>query len=242
MGLPLYLAMTGGEISGAREVPHPAWMACHFSPYGQALTNIPRELPEGAMLILNDRVPCQGHSPALAAQQLAEAVIRLGCGSVLLDFQRPVTPETLAMAEAVLKAAPCPVALSDLYAKAFDCIVFLSPCPLHRTLSDYLRPWVGRELWMEAALCQERIAVSSDGTRYIPQFPPDGLQGGFEENRLFCHYKTEIGRDEVSFTLFDTPGSLCKKLESARALGVTKAVGLHQQLWPHRDILLKESK
>ena len=34
MGLPLYLAMTGGEISGAREVPHPAWMACHFSPYG----------------------------------------------------------------------------------------------------------------------------------------------------------------------------------------------------------------
>ena len=84
MGLPLYLAMTGGEISGAREVPHPAWMACHFSPYGQALTNIPRELPEGAMLILNDRVPCQGHSPALAAQQLAEAVIRLGCDSVVV--------------------------------------------------------------------------------------------------------------------------------------------------------------
>lgn len=233
MVLPLYLAMTGAEMSAAGTTPHFAWMACHFSPYGQGLTNIPRSMPEGSMLILNDRVPCQGHSPSLAAQQLAEAADRFACGSVLLDFQRPVTPETAALADAILKAVPCPAAISDGYAANYDCAVFLSPCPLHQTLEEYLLPWTGRELWLEAALCQEQIRVTGTGTEFSAQFPPDGLDGGFADEQLFCRYTVESGKAEVRFTLFDTPETLLKKLDKAGSLGVRQAVGLYQQLRPH---------
>ena len=80
MVLPLYLAMTAAEISAAPSPTFPcAYMACHFSPYGAGLAGIPDVLPEKAMLILNDRMACAGHSPDLVACQLADAVSRLSC-------------------------------------------------------------------------------------------------------------------------------------------------------------------
>ena len=68
MVLPMNLAMTAAEMSSAAPLPEKiAWMACHFSAYSLGITNIPASLPKGAMLILNDRFPCQGHSPGLTA-------------------------------------------------------------------------------------------------------------------------------------------------------------------------------
>ena len=73
MVLPLYLAMTAAEIRANTDFPpNIGYMACHFSPYGTGLSNCPAHLPEGSMLILNDRTPVYGHCPERIAQQLME--------------------------------------------------------------------------------------------------------------------------------------------------------------------------
>lgn len=231
MVLPLNLAMTAAEMSAADPIPEKiAWMACHFSPYSQGLANLPTALPAGTMLILNDRMPCQGHSPGLAAEQLARAVERFRCESVLLDFQRPADAESLAMAAEIVKVLPCPAAATEAYAPELNCPVFLAPAPLHIPLEEYLAPWKNREIWLEAALCQETAIVTEKGTAFHTQFPTDNLTGGFYDKDLCCHYRTEVRSNEIRFTLFDTRDSLEEKLKKAHSLGVTRAVGLYQEL------------
>lgn len=231
MVLPVYLAMTGREILYAEKLPsHPGYLGCHFSPSGLGLSGLPGALPNGSVIVLDDRFPCQGHSPDLVAGQLADLAAQCSCPGVILDFQRPAEAEAEAVAKAVLKALPCPVAVSDHYARNLDCPVFLPPGPLHQPPEVWLAPWKRREIWLEAALCQEIITVTEDGTTYAPQFPPEGLDGGFYDEVLCCCYHTEVQQDKVVFTLFDTPRTLEKKLASARNLGVRQAVGLYQEL------------
>ena len=55
IGIRLNLAMTAAELGAAPLPSHPAWMACHFSPYSTGLTNLPPKLPQDSLLILNDR-------------------------------------------------------------------------------------------------------------------------------------------------------------------------------------------
>lgn len=231
MVLPRYLAMTGAEMSAFTVYPFPlAYMGCHFSPYTQGLTNIPDSLPPDSMLILTDRMPCNGHSADLVVHQLQDAVIRLKCESVLLDFQRPPGPETEAMVRQIIQTLPCPVAVTEGFAEGHTCPVLLSPGPLHIPLDDYLKPWQGREIWLEAALCQEEIHVTESGTEFTRQFPPEGLEVGFYDETLCCHYRIKTDSDRATFTLFDTLDSLEKKLELAQTLGVKRAVGLWQEL------------
>ncbi len=231
MVLPLYLAVTGAEMSGIASTAHPiAYMACHFSPYTQGLTNIPGQLPPDSMLILNDRMPCRGHSADLVVGQLQGIVERLGCESLLLDFQRPPEPESETMVRQIVQSLSCPVAVTEAFAHDLSCPVLLSPAPLHVPLGEYLAPWRGREIWLEAALEQGEITVTASGTDYTRQFPPDGLTDGFYEESLCCHYKTKSTPDRITFTLFDTPSSLQKKLDLAQSHGVSRAVGLWQEL------------
>lgn len=231
MVLPLNLAMTPLEMSAAPEVGHPrAWMACQFSPYGEGLTEIPRELPPGSMLILNDRMPCTAHSPRLVIRQLIDTVERFSCESILLDFQQPKTPESAAMVRSILAALPCPAAVTEGYCEDKTTPVFLSPNPLHLPLGDHLSPWLDREIWLEAALCQEVITIRDSGASFSPVFPPDGLADGFFDDALCCCYQTSLLDREVRFTLFDTPETLQKKLALAHSLGVRRAVGLYQEL------------
>ena len=228
MALPLYLAMTASEMSSIDQYPpYLSYMACHFSPYSQGLSNLPDRLPEGAILILNDNFPCQGHCPGLVSDQLAETIEKFHCESLLLDFQRPPDPESKAMADAIVQALPCPAAATPEYCNG---TVFLPPCPLHIPLEEYLLPWKGREIWLEAALCQEDVTVTREGARFVPQFPAEGLTGGFYDEALRCRYKIQTAEDQITFTLFDTPESLEKKLELAQSLGVSRAVGLWQEL------------
>lgn len=230
MALPRYLAMTAAEISAFPPVGPIAYMACQFSPYTEGLTNIPDWLPQGSILILNDRMPCQGHSPDLAAGQLTDAVSRLECESVLLDFQRAPDPESAAIVNTITQALPCPVAVTEGFAEGFSCPVFLGPGPLHQPLAEHLAPWKGREIWLEAALCQESVIISAQGSSIIPIFPTEQLSGGFYDDLLRCCYRQTIQQDMLEFTLFDTPESLDKKLELAGELGVTRAIGLWQEL------------
>ena len=231
MALPLYLAMTASEMSSIDTIPADfAYMACHFSPYSQGLSNVPDSLPKGAILILNDNFPCQGHSPSLVAHQIKEAVTQFQCESLLLDFQRPPAPESEQIVQSIASQLPCSAALPPAYAQNWDGPVFLPPCPLHVPLEEYLEPWKGREIWLEAALCQETITIIKDGPVFTPQFPPEGLEGGFFDEGLCCQYSTHTSLEEISFTLFDTRESLLRKLEKAHRLGVTRAVGLYQEL------------
>ena len=231
MVLPLYLALTAAEISAFSTIDFPfAYMACHFSPYTEGISNIPDFLPSGSLLILNDRLPCQGHSADLVAGQLADAAAQLNCESILLDFQRPAEPESQSMVRKITSTLSCPVAVTEGFAKELSCPVFLSPAPLHLPLADYLLPWKGREIWLEAALCQEEILITGKGVHINSIFPTEQLSGGFYDEHLRCCYHTHILDDSIRFTLFDTPESLNQKLELAAQLGVSRAVGLWQEL------------
>ena len=228
MALPLYLAMTASEMSSINHFPaNFAYMSCHFSPYSQGLSNLPDRLPEGAILILNDNFPCQGHCPGLVSDQLAETIEKFHCESLLLDFQRPPDPESKAMADVIFQSLPCPAAATPEFCNG---TVFLPPCPLHIPLEEYLLPWKDREVWLEAALCQEDAVITQEGAQFIPQFPADGLHGGFYEESLCCRYQIKTAEEQITFTLFDTPDSLSKKLEQAQSLGISRAVGLWQEL------------
>jgi len=231
MVLPLNLAMTASEIAATPVLPERiAWMSCHFCACSDGIANIPEALPKNAMLILTDRESCAGHSRDLVTQQLLDTVQQFHCESVLLDFQRPWDSESDAMVKAVVEALPCPVAVSEGYAKDLSCPVFLAPCPLHAPLEGYLRPWKGRTVWLEAALCQETITVTKDGVSYAPVFPTQALSGGFHDRKLHCRYHISVSPDRIRFTLFDTPETMLEKLAEARSLGVCRMVGFYQEL------------
>ena len=231
MALPLYLALTAAEISAVSPLPDLcAYMACHFSPYTAGISNIPLTLPPGSMLILNDRLPCQGHSADLVAGQLSDAAARLGCESILLDFQRPPEPEAETIVNAILSSVSCPVAITESFARHRDWPIFLSPAPLYLPMDEYLAPWQGREIWLEAALCQEEILITEKGIHINSIFPTEQLSSGFYDEDLRCCYHTHILEDSIRFTLFDTPESLNQKLELAAQLGISRAVGLWQEL------------
>ena len=231
MVLPLYLAMTGREIIAEKQpIPRCAYMACHFSPYSQGLTNLPTSLPPGSILILNDRMPCDGHSADLVAHQLQDAVAHFGCESLLLDFQRPPTEDALQVVRCILETLSCPVAVTEGFDIGDGCPVLLAPAPLHVSLAEYLAPWQNREVWLEAALCQQEIRISKTGTEIQSFFPTDGFTDGFYDESLCCRYRCKTEPDCITFTLFDTPETLPLKLELAHSLGVTRGVGLWQEL------------
>lgn len=231
MAVSAYLAMTAAEISAAKALPDRlAYMACHFSPYGLGLSNCPDALPPDSMLIINDRTPISGHDPALIAKQIKSMVDALGCSSVLLDFQRPDCEETAGLCRILTSEPPCPVAVSDLYAKGLSCPVFLPPPALHKPLAQNLSQWENREIWLEAALEAACIRVTEKGSTYTPQIYAPPPEGCFAEDALHCHYRQKVLDDEIIFHLYRTEEDLLSLLDDAYALGVRRAVGLYQQL------------
>lgn len=230
MAFPLYLAMTGAEIRECTPIPdHIAYMACHFSPYGTGLTNLPKALPTGSLLILNDRTPIHGHDPERIAAQLEDAVTALRCDGILLDFQRPDCVETARLSRHLCQTLRCPVGVSDVYATSLSCPVFLPPVPPDILLSAYLLPWAGREIWLEAAMSSVELTLTSEGCASVP-LPCPKHTGGFPEPELHCHYRICTDPDKATFTLFRTREDMENLLSEADALGVTRAIGLWQEL------------
>lgn len=225
MGLPLYLAQTSAEFTACSPIlPHPAWMACHFSPYGTGLCNLPPDLPEDAMVILNDRIPPAAHDAEYILDQLAQ----IKCGSILLDFQRPDVPETANIVRAIVEAEKRPVGVTPYYCQGLACPVFLSPVPPDVPLATYLEPWQGREIWLEAAMDSLIYTVTQQGAAPSPLFRiPDR---GLRDDELFCHYRTEVSEIQAEFSLWRTRDDLDDLLNKAQSHSVTKAVGLWQEL------------
>lgn len=230
MALTLYLAMTGAEIHNCPSPPaHIAWMACHFSPYGTGISNVPPMLMPGSMLILNDRIPPQGHDPESVAEQLANAAAHLEVSRVLLDFQRPGDPLTKEIAAAIIPALPYPAAITAAYAEGLDCPVFLTP-QLHKPMTEQLKLWGGREVWLEAALdCQEAV-LTEEGCTFMDGETPADISGCHTDAQAHCRYCITLEEEQVRFALWREADHLQALLNEAASLGIDCAVGLYQQL------------
>lgn len=231
MEIERYLAMTAAELQQISALPpKTAWMACHFSPYSTGLSNLPEALPEGSLLILNDRTPWWGHDAALIAAQLEERITALSCRGLLLDFQRADCPEVNELAFFLSRCLPCPVGVSEGYADAVPGPVFLPPAPLQIPLEQYLSPWKGREIWLELALSCEEVNLTGSGASTTP-LPYWALPaGGHRDEALHCHYTIQTHEDCARFTLYRTQEDLDALLAQAQTFGVTTAVGLWQEL------------
>jgi len=231
MALPLYLAMTAAEIEGSPALPaRMAYMACHFSAYGDGLSNCPKSLPEGSLLILNDRTPICGHAPAQITAQLEEILELNACWGILLDFQRPDVAETAVLAKYLVHALSCPVGVSAVYGRDLDCPIFLPPVPPDTQPETYLSPWRGREIWLEAALDGLEITLTEAGASTSALPFCEATENAHRDEMLHCHYHAQVSTAEARFTLCRTREDLDELLEEAESLGVAAAVGLWQEL------------
>lgn len=226
----VYLAMTAAEFRCASQIPpNIAWMACHFSPYGTALTNLPRELPPGSLLILNDRTPIHGHDPAQVFDILTQAVEELGCAGLLLDLQRPNCGEAAKLAEKLMDL-PCPVCVSEIYGKDLDCPVLLPPVPLLQSVEEYIAPWGQREIWLELALDGIEISVTENGSTTAPLPHYESPEIPHCDMQLHCHYGIKMHQNRADFVLKRTKNDLQNMTNSAEKAGITHFVGLWQEL------------
>ena len=231
MGIPLYLAMTASELSAADSLPERiGWMACHFSAYGSGLSNFPASLPPDSLLIVNDRIPIFGHDPAVICKQIQKLLTQFDLKRILLDFQRPGEAETETLVAHLTQQLPCITAVSEGYAGKGDYPVFLPPPALHCPLNEYLQPWKGREIWLEAATACAGYTVTQEGCRIHPELFVDDDTLPHEDNALHCRYGLEIQDTSAHFLLQRGKKEVDTLLKEAQALGVTAAVGLFQDL------------
>ena len=227
MALPLYLAMTAEEMATADPLPSlGAAMTCYFSLYGQGLEGLPESLPEGWMIVLTDRVPVWNHDSDLITQQLMD----LAPAGILLDFQRPPDPLGIAMAKALAEKLNCPVGVSQPIAEGLSCPVFVTPIPLTHSLSSHLSPWAGREIWLDISSWGEKITVTAEGstTTSLSVFSTEGIC--HREDKLHCHYITQVFDDRAEFILYRTAEDTAALLVEAEDHGITRAIGLWSEL------------
>lgn len=230
MPIAHYLAMTAAEMAGNSAFPrHAAWMACHFSPSGVGLSNLPNWLPPGCLLILDDSTPIHDHVPERIASELSGCMEKFQCAGLLLDFQRPGEAQTRELIAHLCEALPSPVVVSDVYAEGLDCPVFLSPVAPDETMASRLALWRGREVWLDTTMEGLEIVLTEKGAKSatLPhqKYPDCGL----EDRLLHCHYRISLSENSAVFTLWRTKSDISAQLEEAEALGVTAAVGLYQE-------------
>lgn len=227
MSLRFYLAMTEAEIRSSPVLPrHLAYMACHFSPYGNGLVNIPERLPPESLLIVNDRVPVLDHNPDKIAKQLLDAVRKLRVFGILLDFQIPGNPQTAQIVKKVTETLTCPVCVSEQYSCGLSCPILCAP-PVYQSLKDYISSKKSRPVWLETFQETALLTVTSDGCETAPGENIPGKY--FFDETLQCKYQFTLQKDSVCFTLCRQAEDIPRYLHYAESLGIEVAVGLYQQ-------------
>lgn len=223
----VFLAQTGGEMEGFL-ADNVAYMACHFSPYGKGLSNLPDMLPKGSILLLDDSTPPDGHDSKVVETELKALIERVGIAAVLLDFQGEILSESLDMARHLTNALPCPVAVTEGYAKELGCPVFLSPTPVNMAISDHIERWLPQGVYLEIAPMATCFTVTEKGCTSLPLHCIEALP--LADERLHCHYNVEVFPDRAVFTLCRTKDDLNTLVRDAKRLGVLGTVGLYQEL------------
>lgn len=233
MDLKCHLALTGFEHTAAKQLPkHIAWMACHFSLSSKGLSNLPADLPAGAVVLIDDSIPPLDHDPEFILQQLNALIRQQKTGCILLDLQRPDLPENAAIAKHLTEKLDIPVCVSSLYAGPLACSVLLPPPPLTQHLKTHISPWGGRDIWLEIALESQQITVTQEGSHFSP-LPFAPLQGkSFTDEKLCTRYQTQVFEDRAVFTLVRDVEMNKLLLQRARQLRIAQAVGLYQQFAP----------
>ena len=227
MDLSIYMAFTGAELKEMQNYHgKTAWLGCHLSAYGRSLSPLPASLSYCDMLVLTDETPADSHDPLQIAEEFVAQANSLGCEKVLLDFQRPPTAESAEIVMQVLKSASIPVGVTENYAEAVSCPVFLPPPPLWVPLEEYIAPWKGREIWLETAPEGGCITLKENGS-YYRTCDPSG-EYPFADKKLHLSYRTEISDSCVNIYLSRAPSLLKHWLELASRLGIHTAVGLYQ--------------
>ena len=229
MALPLYLALTQAEFQNAEPLSGKiAWMACHFSPYGTGLCDLPSRLPKASAVILDDCIPVGRHDAKTVAGQLAAQVESVGAEAVLLDFQREGCEAAQEIAKRIVDHLPCPVGVSERYAEGLNCPVFLPPIPPDMDWDGYFAPYEGREIWLEVSTQAETVVVTGNGATVC-----DGREhkaDGFKDEELLCRYCMEIAEDQAVFTLWRSEEDIQHMRERIGKFGVTRLFGLYQEL------------
>jgi len=222
----IFLAVTATELAEFRPTKT-AYMACHFSPYGKGLSNIPVMLPPNSILLLDDSTPPFGHEQEAVTEQLRKLSAQFSANAVLLDFQGEPTAESMAMAEHLVNTLPCKVAVTERYAKTLGCPVFLPPTPVTVPLQAYLEPWLKQGVYLEIAPSGVQYTITQSGSTSLP-IPYKELS--LQDKKLHCHYAVESFPEKAVFTLCRTKEDLRALVQQATDLGVLGCVGLFQEL------------
>lgn len=229
MPIPCYLALTAAEFAKIDPLPEKcAWMACHFSCYGTGLSNLPETLPEGALIILNDRTPIYKHDPQRICDQLTELAEKLKPSGYLLDFQRKDVPAAQEIANVLTQSLPYPVAVTHHYADDLDCPVFLESPPPYVPLEKHIAPWKGRQLWLDVAPDTVQLTVTTQGCQ-IEQTDAPLSEPIFLDDALHCRYHIDLTNEAAVFTLHRQKTELVSLLKEAETLGFAQAAGLYQE-------------
>ena len=229
MTLPIYLAMTAAEMHTCASLPtHCAYMACHFSPYGTGLTDLPEALPADSILIINDRIPVSKHDPGQILEQLQDLLERISISGILLDLQRKDNRQTEAIVCALTENISLPVCVCESYACSPQSPVFVTVPAPHIPLTEHLGHRKDRQIWLDVAPTAYRYRVDRSGCTQ-EEIPVTIEPLPFQDNQLHCHYRIQTTPDSVLFTLQRTKEDLLALLDEARDLGVTKAMGLYQE-------------
>ena len=228
MAIVRYLAMTGAEFCSCTQYPpHIGWLACHFSPSGTGLSNIPKAMPAGSLLIVDDSLPFADHDPKLICQQLQQTIQDLDIHAIVLDFQRCHEPLLQSLAELLQKELPCPVFAPPEYAK--NGAIFLPPCPLHTPVDFYLKPYKNRQILLDTTPFSEIINVTQNGASYHTILPQTFDGNDHWDQRLYCHYKIAVQGHCVSFTLQRNKEAFSEWRAYVEGLGVAAMIGLYQE-------------
>lgn len=227
MGIPQYLAMTDGEIAAcARLPPRLARMGCHFSDDG--LVELPQVLPGGALLVVDDRVPMAAQNPEHILDQLAEALEKLSCTGLLLDFQQKENAPQRELVRLLARELTVPLAAPPAYA-AEGCRLFLPPVAADQTVEEALSPWAGKKIWLDTAPAAVRLELTKQGCTRTP-LPRMAASGIFKDPGLCCRYSIEPTLNGgFQFTLYRDRCCIEAILEQAAAFGAELAVGLSQE-------------
>lgn len=223
-----YFAMTPDELRQCTSLPGSiGWMACHFDPGGTGLIGLPQQLPAGSLLLLDDSLPLHGHSFRQLQQELTLCFSRLKPEALILDFQRPENPETLALVKQ-MTSLPFPVVVSSAYAVP-GAALLLPPPPVDTPLAEYVSAWAGHPLWLELSPTETTIELTAEGAKTVPDSAPaDGTL--HREAKLHCHYQISETENAILFHLFRTEEDQKALLLEAEALGIVNAIGLYQEL------------
>lgn len=227
MGIPQYLAMTDGEIAACACLPpRLARMGCHFSDDG--LVELPQVLPGGALLVVDDRVPMAAQNPEHILDQLAEALEKLSCTGLLLDFQQKENAPQRELVRLLARELTVPLAAPPAYA-AEGCRLFLPPVAADQTVEEALSPWAGKKIWLDTAPAAVRLELTKQGCTRTP-LPRMAASGIFKDPGLCCRYSIEPTLNGgFQFTLYRDRCCIEAILEQAAAFGAELAVGLSQE-------------